>query len=137
MKNNILKEKKNLLIIGAIIAVIIIAIILICFVFKKDKGMTTETLESRLEKVGIDFYENHYYSGINEEEREEKLSYFKDNGIKVDITNVELLVTIDQEVKEQLDKDNCDPDETKITIYPKEPYGQKDYTVKVDLVCEK
>lgn len=139
MKAKILNEKQNLLIIGGIaLAVIIIVTLLFVFVFNKDKDiMTVETLEEKLEKVAADFYEKHYHAGLVSENKQESLANFKDNGIKIDLTNVKLLVELEQDVKDQLEKDKCNYDKTMFTIYPKAPYGQKDYTIKLELSCEK
>lgn len=137
---DILKNKKNLMIIGGIAVVaIIIVVLLVCFVFKgdKEKEMSPETLENKLEKMGAKFYEENYYPGVKAEGKVESLASFKDNGIKVNITNLELLVTIDQDVKNKLEKDKCNSDETKIIFYPKNPYGVEDYTMEVELSCEK
>ena len=137
MKDKILKNKKNLFIIGGVILLaIILIIVLFFFVFNKEKEMSVETLEDKLEKVGIDFYENYYYPNLTDEQKE-ALVNFKENGLRIDITNLEVLVTIEEDVKNQLEKDQCDFDQTKIAIYPKEPYGQKDYTIKLELSCEK
>lgn len=138
MKDKVLKEKQNLLIIGGIaLVVVVILALLFIFVFNKDKDiMTTETLEEKLESVGTDFYENHYYAGLVNENKQESLANFKDNGIKIDLTSVELLVALDQDVKDQLEKDKCDYSKTIFYIYPKAPYGQKDYKLKLELSCE-
>lgn len=136
---DILKNKRNLMIIGGIAVAIIVIILLIFFVFSgnKEKEMSPETLENKLEKVGTDFYEKYYYSNLKAENKLDQLANFKDSGIKIDITNLELLITIDQAVKDQLENDKCDLDQTKIIIYPKEPYGEKDYIMELELSCEK
>lgn len=140
MKEKILKEKQNLFIIGAIIlAIVVIVIVLVCTTSKdkETETITEDKLEKKLEKVGIEFYEDRYYTGLVEAEREEKLTNLAETGIKINLTNVELLVPIEEDVKNQLKNDNCDFDKTIISIYPQEPYGQKDYEIKIELSCEK
>lgn len=134
-----LKNKKNLLVIGGIAVAIIVVLVLVFTVFggNKEKEMSQETLENKLEKLGARFYEENYYAGVKAEGKTEMLANFVDSGIKVDITSIGLLVKIDEDVKNQLDKDECNYDETKVIIYPKQPFGAKDYTIKLELSCKK
>jgi len=135
---DILNNKKNLLIIGGIaLAVILIVVLVIVLSGGKNKEMSPETLENKLEKMGVKFYEKHYYPGVKEEGQIGKLANFVDGGINVTITNMELIVALDDDVKQQLEKDKCDFDKTRIIYYPKQPFGLKDYTMELELSCEK
>ena len=135
-KDNILKDKKNLyILIGIIVAIILIILIFILGGNKKNI-MSEATLEQKLEEVGKDFYENKYYSSLDDEQKK-NLSNFSENGIRIDITNLEVISPLDEDVKKQLEKDKCDLDNTKFVITPKEPYGVKDYDLKIELSCKK
>ena len=131
------KQKINFLIIAGIV---IIALCVILFVvFRPKNGETrinNDTFQDELEKIGADFYENYYYSNLSEEEKV-KLSNYTDNGIRIDITNLVVIIPIDDSIQNQLRKDKCDFDQTKIVIYPKEPYGKQDYSIELELSCEK
>ena len=133
-KNFILNDKKVLLITTGIIAVLIIIIISVNIY--KGKSISPTTISQNLETVGQDFYENHYYSDMDDEQKK-LLAEFKDQGIVIDITNLEVITPLSEELKNSLIKNECNFDETKIVIYPEEPYGKKDYNLKIELSCKK
>ena len=130
IKDTILKDKKNLYILIGIVVVIIL-IILIFSLGGRKNIMSEATLEQKLEEVGKE-----YYSGLDDEQKK-NLANFSENGIRIDITNLEVISPLDEDVKKQLEKDNCDLDNTKLVITPKEPYGVKDYDLKIELSCKK
>ena len=136
IKDTILKDKKNLYILIGIVVVAVILIILIFSLGGRKNIMSEATLEQKLEEVGKDFYENKYYSSLDDEQKK-NLANFSENGIRIDITNLEVISPLDEDVKKQLEKDNCDLDNTKLVIIPKEPYGVKDYDLKIELSCKK
>ena len=136
IKDTILKDKKNLYILIGIVVVAVILIILIFSLGGRKNIMSEATLEQKLEEVGKDFYENKYYSGLDDEQKK-NLANLSENGIRIDITNLEVISPLDEDVKKQLEKDNCDLDNTKLVITPKEPYGVKDYDLKIELSCKK
>ena len=103
IKDTILKDKKNLYILIGIVVVIIL-IILIFSLGGKKNIMSEATLEQKLEEVGKDFYENKYYSGLDDEQKK-NLANFSENGIRIDITNLEVISPLDEDVKKQLEKE--------------------------------
>lgn len=136
--NNFFKQKSNILLISGMIILIILIIIFIVPSFKHKKNYNDDNsnfLEEQLKKIGKQFYENYYYSNLSSEEYA-KLANFSNNGIRIDITNLEVIISLDDSIKNQLEKDNCDFDQTKIVIYPKEPYGKQDYSVELELSCK-
>lgn len=137
MKKLSQNQRDIYMIFGIILVVIVIGVMLI-FINPKGNKKKEEaiTLEKELENIGVYFYENHYYTTLNEEQKR-KLSDFSNNGIKIDIKNIELLVPIEESIKNKFHDRNCNYDKTKITIYPEEPYGQKDYTISLELFCDK
>lgn len=133
-KNFILNDKKILLVTTGVIAILIVIIIFINIY--KEKSVSPTTISQNLETIGQDFYENHYYSDMDDEQKK-LLTEFKDQGIVIDLTNLEVITTLNEELKNNLIKNECNFDETKIVIYPKEPYGKKDYNLKIELSCKK
>lgn len=117
--------KKKIIII--LIIIILIVIISLTFLFK-------DTKEKDFENLGIDFYENFYYPNLGSSSKEKILSDLTDTGLKItlqDIIDSEeyLTITIDSSLEK------CQKEESIIYIYPKDPYGNKDYTIKTELVC--
>lgn len=107
-------------------------------------SQSEKTLSNKLEAVGQDFYENMYYDHIvankSEAEVKEFFAKFTEIGIKVDLDN---LARFDEEKYPNLIKDftnkkskeACHPINTKVIIYPSEPFNKTDYTLESELDC--
>ena len=68
------------------------------------------------------------------------LEKYKDIGIKVSLDNLSRYKKDDMDdiLKQFVNdktKEECDRNSSMVIIYPKDPYGQKDYTVDAILVC--
>lgn len=135
------REKKNIklvgIIVGAIVVVVAVVLLLVFVVFKDNKSVLTNELEN----AGKNFYENFYYNqvGSNESEKKDFLSRYATIGIKIDLEN---LARTSENQDELLSKfvnkktgQECNKANTKVTIYPKDPYGQKDYTIESTIDC--
>lgn len=139
MMINKLKENKKLVtLIGCgVLVVAVIVILLFLFVFNSNKSALTKELN----KAGVNFYENFYYNqvGNDDNERKEFLSKYAAVGIKIDLENLARTTDNKDEFINKFvnkkTKEKCNINNTKITIYPKEPYGQKDYKMDVVLDC--
>ena len=124
-------------IIGVVVIVVLIVLGLIFFVFNDNKKQLTKELEN----VGKNFYENYYYDkvGKDEKERPSLLSKYSTRGIKVDLENLASSSGNKDELLNKFvnkkTKEKCNEINTKVTIYPKDPYGRKDYTIEVELDC--
>ena len=132
-------SKKNNIIITAVVALVLVAGIILLVVFasnNQEKELTKE-----LETIGRNFYEDFYYSqiGENDEERATFLSKYSTIGIKVDLEN--LARTLDNKDEElakfvnKKTKQSCHLTNSKVTIYPQDPYGKSDYKIDVTLDC--
>ena len=136
-KKKVLNKKAIILI--AVIIVVIIAVISVLLFAKKSNE--TE-LNKSLEEMGKSFYENFYYEqiGTSSDERSSLLSKFTTVGIKIDLDNLgryengKFKDEISKFVNNKTDE-KCNKSNTKVTIYPKSPYGKTDYTVKTELDC--
>ncbi len=137
-KKRVLSKKAT--IIGIVVLVVIIAIVSAILLLGKKSNETE--LNKSLEEMGKSFYENFYYEqiGTSSDERSNLLSKFTTVGIKIDLDNLsrydngkfkdEISKFVNNKTKEKCNKTN-----TKVTIYPKSPYGKTDYTVKTELDC--
>ena len=131
-------KKTNIIICCAIVAVIIIGVVLAIVL---GGGNQEKELTKELESMGRNFYENFYYSqiGENDEDRSAFLSKFSALGIKVDLENLgRTLENKDEQLAKFVNKktnQQCNQTNTKITIYPQDPYGKGDYKIEVTLDC--
>ena len=130
--NNILKNKK-MIIISAVIIVILILVIII-LLNNNSKKNDSNNLNDKLIEFGSRFYEEKYYSTVQDKQQ---LSNFNENGISISLTDINVILPYDEELKNLLNKKKCSLDNTKLSIYPESPYGEKNYKIKVELACEK
>ncbi len=140
----ILKDKKKLaIIIGAGVGVIVLIIVLLLCFGGKLNVTEEQKLEEKLQELGKGFYEDFYYKQVasDEEARTEFLKKYKDLGIKVNLDTLSRYKKEADSAKvlepfvNSKTKEECDKINTMVIVYPKEPYGQKDYRVDVKLVC--
>ncbi len=136
MKNN----PKKILFVGITGVVVIVAVVLAFFLLKGKNQ--EEVLKDYLHDMGIEFYENLYYKqvGKTDEDRKEFLTKFTDIGIKINLDSLSRYnIESNQEkisaFKNPKTNEACNKDNSKVIIYPKEPYGQKDYRVEIQLDC--
>lgn len=129
----ILKDKNKLTIGLVIIGVIIIGLIIFLLTRSGNKE-PKKTLDESLNELGVAFYEEEYHPGV---QNKNDLANFTTNGISIDLISLEVLLPIPNDVKEQLNDKDCDFEKTKIKVYPKQPFGVKDYSLKVELACKK
>lgn len=131
---------------GVLILVVIAAVFLVlyftCFSKEAKLRKQEEKLTELLRGMGEDFYENYYYkmAGETQEEKVTYLSKYSKSGVHINIDN---LSRYNSKVnKGKIEKfvnkttnEKCDLNESIVTIIPKEPYGEKDYDLKVTLIC--
>lgn len=139
--NNLKKNKKVLIIAGVVVAIILLVVILFLIFGGNNKNQSQE-LSSSLKDLGITFYEDFYYNqiGSNDEERREFLEKYKDIGIKVSLDSLsrhkkdETKQILEEFVNEETGEE-CDKNSSMVVIYPREPYGKKDYSIDAKLIC--
>ena len=131
-----LKDKRVIVSI-CIVVVIAVIVTLLFFVFRSNKS----ALNKELENIGRNFYENYYYdqAGKDDNERKAFLAQFTTAGIKVDLDN---LARASKDKDEILNKfvnkktgEKCNEINTKVVIYPIEPYNKTDYKIDVAIDC--
>jgi hypothetical protein len=137
-------RKKSISIICGIVAAIVVMVIVILFatgILGNKNKKVEKQLTARLEELGRNFYEDFYYNqvGKDDEARKEFVKGYSQNGIKINLDNLARSNTTKQESIlnefKNASGEACNSSNTKVAIYPKEPYGVKDYEIKVTLDC--
>ena len=132
--------KKNWKMICIILGIIVLAVLAVVLIFAFSNN-EEKKLTSELETLGKNFYESFYYDqiGSNDEERSKFLSKYSTIGIKVDLDNLSRTLDNKEEILKKFvnskTKQECNKTNTKITIYPKDPYKKSDYKLEVILDC--
>ena len=125
-------------------AVLVIGIVIIFPpAFGNDKETTLEErLSGFLEEMGKDFYENYYYDavGSSDESRKNFLQKYSEIGIKVNLDNLsryngESVEERIESFKNNESGEDCNRENTKVIIYPQDPYGKTDYRLETILEC--
>ena len=103
-------------------------------------GTDEQKLERKLTKMAKSFYEDYYYDLLVEEKGSNDqaivyLSKFADKGLKISFDSLKLYYDENGNMNYSDFKD-CNVNKTIVTIYPKAPYTNKDYTTKVKLACD-
>lgn len=124
-------KKREINIIIAVVAIIIIIIGLFTFSKLNKKGLN---LEDSITSLGKDFYEKYYYDSLTSKD---VLDNFTDTGISINLTTINTISPIDSKIDKNIKNKKCDYEKTKVLIYPKKPFNKKDYNIKVELTCEK
>jgi ABC-type lipoprotein release transport system permease subunit len=134
------KDKKKMILFGVGI-VVCIAIIILLIVLLSGNG-EEEKLKKYMKEMGTAFYEELYYEqiGKNDEERANFLKKYKDLGIKINLDGLSRYKT--EENQEKIDSfknsktnEACNNKDSKVIVYPQEPYGKKDYRMEIVLEC--
>ena len=140
-KKEVKCSKKKFILIGSIVAGVIVLAVLIVLcitVFFNKERITTKKVKS----MGVDYYTNYLYDvlakGRDKKDLEKILVRYTGRGIKI---NLETLEKYDSgkyadEIKNlKSGKKACDKANTKVIIYPEEPYNKADYRVEIELDC--
>lgn len=134
-------NKKHYYIIGGIILlIIIITSVLIMIGNKQQNG--SQKLLNELKQLGESFYEDFYYNqvGKTDEEKRAFLEKYTDIGIKVSLDNLarskkDQSGDILKKFVNSKTNVKCDKTNSMVTIYPRDPYGKRDYRIDANLVC--
>jgi len=131
-------SNKTILVIGAVVAIVLVIVCVLMFTNKKNdnpkNGNNGESLETILTNLGKEFYETKYYPTLQDKQ---VLANYVNSGLNIRLTNLDVILPINDEIRSKLDENNCNYDNTRIMIYPEEPFEAKNYTLKVELACQK
>lgn len=138
--NGVIGNKKKLIgICCAIILAISIISIGVSFSLKKDKALSPkEKLTNQLIYLGDNWY-GKFYTAVKKEGQDNNLAKFKDSGIEIDLENLsryELENENVEQIIQEYENNKCNMKESKVIVFPQEPYGEKDYKIKPVLECE-
>lgn len=142
VKENKINDKQKKIIIYLIIITLIIITIGLCFLLKKPEKheKTTDKATGYIEDLGKDFYKDYYYGQmetIHQKDIKTFLMNFEETGIPVTLNQViELHFKTKEEIDKELSEYDCDYEETKFTIYPKDPYDNNSYKIEPHVVCK-
>lgn len=140
------KKKEIYIYIGTIGIVFIVLAIMISFITSKTNKPKSESEKviNYIESLGKDFYETYYYPQLSklkennmiEGSIEEYLHNFEKTGIPVSLNRImELHVKTEESIDKELEKFDCNYDETKFVIYPQSPYDKNSYKITPYIVC--
>ena len=144
---NLFNTKNSKKTLGIIIGtIVVIAIVVVGSLFATDvigdkNKKLQKKLETKLEELGRDFYESYYYDehGKDDQSKKEFAKKYANQGVIINLDNiVKTNYSKKQDVLNEFKNSSgqaCDYKKTKVAIYPKEPYGVKDYDIKVTLEC--
>ena len=135
-----MKAKK----VGKVIAIFLLIIFILALgylVYNYFYGGTVEQkIERKLNKMTKSFYEDYYYDLLVDSKgsKEEAINYLKQYekiGLKISYDSLKVYYDQKGYMNYTILKD-CDENETKVLIYPKNPYGKKDYKTSFKLSCK-
>lgn len=128
-------NKRNVIIcICALVVIVAGVVCAILFIPKSNKAK----LEAELKEMGKGFYEDFYYDLVVNSNGVDSIKKFENTGIKVDLDNLSRQNDANKEkVKDFVNDKNeeCNKANTKVIIYPKDPYGKTNYQLEVQLDC--
>ena len=128
-------NKRNVII--CICALVVVVAGVVCAVLFWPKSNKAK-LETELKEMGKSFYEDFYYDLVVKSNGVESISKFQSTGIKVDLDNLSRQKSENEEKIKDFVNDKgeaCNKENTKVVIYPKDPFGKTDYQLEVQLDC--
>lgn len=137
-------NKKRKIIVIIFIIIIIIGVSTFLFnLNSKDTSITEnqwtnlvkpeKNIEDLLVEKGNEFYKK-YYDGIADTN---SLANFSEIGISVDFNRLDMVISLDDNIKQILNDKVCDYEKSKLVFYPEAPFGGENYKIKVELNCQK
>ena len=155
---NLCKNHKKIAIGTGAVLVVLLVVVLLIPTFSLNK--TEKDMKNKLNMLGVTFYEDFYYKSAGNgdpDKRREFLAKYEQLGIKVSLENlIRYYVTTDKykelpeaqmdakiaERVEALQKDwfedgkyKCDGDNTKVIIYPQDPFEEGSYKLELVTAC--
>lgn len=136
------KQKKIILYSGLGIVLIVIVLIFVLFNNKEEKLSNKDKVQKYLEDKVSNYFEESYYDQMDSLTGDIKsfLSNFKKEGITVSVEVMiqQRIISETEAEKELVNKDTkekCDYNQTRVIIYPEEPYKKDSYKLETKLYC--
>lgn len=128
-----MKNKRTLIIVGAIVLLVGIIIGIICLT-KFGAGKQ----ERVLKEYTKEFYSYYYDENNKDNKAKEYLAQFKENGLSISLGNMEVYLNVIGGAEKDFKVfDKCDVDKTYVNIFPQEPYTKTSFKMETHLSCEK
>ena len=135
-----LKNKKNIIIVVVVVLVLLGSVLTISFALTNKSNKSV--LEKRLKELGKDFYEGFYYEQLKNSQSvnlQEFLLKYSTIGIKVDLDNLSRYKAGNEGILDEFvnkeKNEKCNKDNTKVIIFPEEPFDKTNYHLEVTLDC--
>ena len=126
-----MKNKKIMFLIAIILFIIAGILILV------NSKIGRESLSRRdIRKITKEFYSFYYDENNTDDNVKNYLRKYINTGLTISLGDMEIYIESKSNggtTYSSLEK--CDRANSKITIYPKSPFGKDDYELKFDLVC--
>ncbi len=137
------KDQKFVLTVrGVILTVIVLAMMsVILAVLVVTFHNPERIIESKIESIAADYYENYYYEKIlNNIPSNKKVGELMEKYAEGGFSDVSLRQLMLFDGRRHADAETelyryCDPDETYVHFYPEEPFGVTDYRVEYKYAC--
>lgn len=129
-----MKKQRRILIIGIVFLVIVILGIL---VLTRTDMFKDYLIKRDLRKTANTFYSLYYDENNKDNNIKEFLSGFNKSGLTISLKDMQIIIeqkTNGGTLYSTLEK--CDIENTKVIIYPKEPYTKNDIDIKFELSCK-
>ena len=131
-------KNNKLILVGVVILIVLIAILAIIVSNTNKEKKTIKKYENIVSEMTSAYYKD-YYSMIVDSKGVDYIKAFEDVGFEFDLDNmINLLPSLRSKAKELVNVktgEQCNINGTKVMVYPKDPYGENDYTIKVTLDC--
>ena len=128
-----MKNKKIVLMV--VIALFCALILIICYKKISSSSREETKLNQELSDLGSDFYQNFFYQQLTEEE----LKTYASVGKTINLDSLDkYAMTINRNTDMFVNsktKEGCNTTNSKVTIYPVEPYKNTDFNIVVSLEC--
>lgn len=136
------KQKKLAVVLGLVLILVIVLLIVFLGGNKNKKLTQEEEMKEYLETKVKNFYENNYYDQMSQLSGDIKsfLVNFENDGIPMSVNVLlEQRALKQSEVDEKLvnkeTKEKCNLDETKVILYPQEPFSKTSYKLETIVSC--
>ena len=136
---NLFSAENRVKTISVIAGVVVVLVVVLVFglgkTFAKPDKKQEKQLNDKMTELAKNFYENYYFDQVGSD----FVKGHAENGIKIDLANLARINNSDsQSVLNEFknsEGEACDTTKSKVTIFPKDPYGKTDYELKIELEC--
>lgn len=128
-------KKKNVIIVSL---VILLAAIIFGIIILVNTNIFNETIvKSDLKKITESFYGYYYDDNNKNNDIKSFLNQFKGTGLSITLGDLEIYLEARTGKKiEYKSLEKCDRANTKVIIYPKEPFNKSAFDLKYELNCK-